>query len=179
VSGMQQILLNSCARATTAAEARYRIDAPISPSRATRVIALDPGAEPMLRRVAAEQWSGAKFFTCTSAPPTEVRDGTDGRGRTVADVVLRSATDGSETRLSEELTDADVAVMVATGNDGAVAATAIGDACTLRGIMTAGVVLAQGHDVDAAVAALRPHARVLLVTLDDRDVSEVLTALRA
>jgi hypothetical protein len=170
---MQQILLNSCARAATAAEARYRIDAPIVASRATRVVALDPGAEPMLRRVAAEQWAGAKFFTCTSAPPADVRDGT------VADVVLRSATDGSETRLSEELTDADVAVMVATGNDGAVAATAIGDACTLRGIMTAGVVLAQGHDADAAVAALRPHARVLLVTQDERDVTEVLTALRA
>ena len=166
---MQPILLNSCARATTAAESRFRINAPIAPSRATRVVALDDGAESVVRRVAEEEWSGARFFTCTSV--------SEGDGD-VADLVLRS-TDGTESRLSHELTGADVAVMVATDNDGARAASAIGDACTLRGIMTAGLVLADGHDAGAAVSALRPHARVLMVTQDERDVSEVLTALRA
>ena len=39
-------LLSSCARAATAAEARFRIDRPIAPSRAGRVVALDePAAE--------------------------------------------------------------------------------------------------------------------------------------
>jgi hypothetical protein len=165
------ILLNSCARAATAAEARFRIDAPIAPSRATRVVALDEGAARVVRRVAEQRWSGARFFTC--APPASREDEAG-----VADVILRS-TDGSSSRLSEELTGADVAVMVATANDGAAVASAIGDACTLRGIMTAGLVLADGHDTAAAVAALRPHARVLMVTHDEQDVSEVLTALRA
>jgi hypothetical protein len=91
------------------------------------------------------------------------------------------------------LVGADVAVMVATSNDGAAAASAIGDACTMRGIMTAGLVLttdgtdsrdgngqhANGRDASAAVTALRPHARVIMVTQDEHDVSEVLTALRA
>lgn len=166
------ILLNSCARAATAAEARFRIDAPIASSRATRVIALDEGAEPVVRRVAGQPWFGARFFTC-KAPALLARSNGD-----VADLVLL-CTDGSESRLSEQLAGADVAVMVATANDGARAASAIGDACTLRGIMTAGVVLGDARDTGAAVSALRPYARVLLVTRDELDVAEVLTALRA
>jgi hypothetical protein len=166
------ILLNSCARAATAAEARFRIDAPIAPSRATCVVALDEGAEPVVRRVAEQQWSDARFFTCKSPAPL-AESNSD-----VADLVLRS-TNGSESRLSEELIGADVAVMVATADDGATAASAIGDACTLRGIMTAGLVLTDGHDGRAVACALRPHARVLMVTHDELDVSEVLAALRA
>ena len=165
-------LLNSCARAATAAEARFRINAPIAPSRATCVVALDAGAELVVRRAAERQWVGARFFTCETPTLLAESDGD------VADVALRSI-DGSESWLSEELTGADVAVMVATANDGATTASAIGDACTLRGIMTAGVVLADGHDADAAVSALRPYARVIMVTYDEQDVSEVLTALRA
>ena len=168
---MQQILLNSCARAATAAEARFRIDRPIRPSRAARVVALDQGAEAVVRTVAAAAWSSAKFFTCEvpGAAPADAG---------FADVVLRSV-DGAESRLSDELAGVDVAVMVATEDGGAAAASAIGDACTLRGIMTAGLVLGHGGDARAAVAALRPYARVLMLTEDEADVSEVLTALRA
>lgn len=166
------ILLNSCARAATAAEARFRINAPIVPSRGARVIALDEGAESVVRRTAGQQWASARFFVCKSPGLLAASDGD------VADVVLVS-TDGSESRLSEELAGADVAMMVATADDGANAAAAIGDACTLRGIMTAGVVIADGHDAEATVSALRPYARVLMVTRDEQDVAEVLTALRA
>ncbi|HEX5996800.1 MAG TPA: hypothetical protein VFY84_16795 [Jiangellales bacterium] len=166
------ILLNSCARAATAAEARFRINAPIAPSRGARVIALDEGAEAVVRRVAEQQWSSARFFVCRPPGLLPTSNGD------VADLVLRS-TDGSESRLSTELAGADVAVMVATTDDGADAAGAIGDACTLRAIMTAGVVIRDGHDAEATVSALRPHARVLMVTRDEHDVSEVLSALRA
>jgi hypothetical protein len=169
---MRPILLNSCARAATAAEARYRIDAPIAPTRATRVVALDAGAEPVVRRAAEQPWAGARFFTC--AAPARLA-GSDGD---VADVVLRSV-DGSQSRLSEQFDGADVAVMVATANEAARAASAIGDACALRGIMTAGLVIGDGHAAAAAVSALRPHARILLVTRDEHDVADVLAALRA
>ena len=168
---MQQILLNSCARAATAAEARFRIDRPIRPSRAARVVALDQGAEAVVRTVAESAWSSARFFTCEVPGAAPAQAG-------FADVVLRSV-DGAESRLSDELTGADVAVMIATADAGAAAASAIGDACTLRGIMTAGLVLGHGGDARAAVAALRPYARVLMVTEDETDVSEVLSALRA
>ena len=171
---MRPILLNTCARAATAAEARFRINAPIRPSRATRVVALDEGAYLVVRRIAERPWAGARFFTYRPPAPAPIGPGHGD----VADIVLRS-TDGSDSWLSAELDGADIAVMVATANDGARAASAIGDACTLRGIMTAGVVLADRGDTGAATAALRPHARVLIVTHDELDVSEVLAALRA
>lgn len=168
------ILLNSCARAATAAEARYRINAPIAPSRGARVIALDHGAEAVVRRVAEHRWSSARFFVYRSPWLLAANNGD------LADLdLLLLSTDGSESLLGDELAGADVAVMVATADDGADAAGAIGDACTLRGIMTAGVVITDGHDAQATVSALRPHARVLMVTQDEHDVAEVLGALRA
>jgi hypothetical protein len=44
--------------------------------------------------------------------------------------------------------------------------------------MTAALVLGERGDEERAVAALRPHARFILVTSDEQDVSEVLSALR-
>lgn len=176
--------------AATAAETKFRIDAVIVPTRHTRVVALDDGAVPVVQRVAKQQWADARFFVydklvsdklaSDELAPTAASDGhpfTAGANGE-ADVALRGV-DGSGARLIEELAGADVAVMVATADDGAAAATAIGDACTLRGIMTAGLVLGDRGTASAAVSALRPHARVLMVTTDEHDVAEVLTALRA
>ena len=164
------ILLNSCARAATAAEARYRIDAPIAPTRGTRLLGLDLGAAALMRRVAEQTWAGARFFArAPGAPP-------DG-----ADLALL-ATDGTTTRLDVELDGADVAVMVATTDDVAGAAAVVGQACARRGIMTAGLVLPADGDgawPSATVAALRPYAQVLIVTRDDEDLAAILSALRA
>jgi len=179
---MRPTLLNSCARAATAAEARYRINAVIAPSRAVRVVALDVGAEPILRQVAKQHWASARFFTCvpttrgtSNGQPVSVLSGGNGAG---PDIELRSV-DGSVARLTDELVDVDVAVMLATADDGAAAAAVIGEACSRRGIMTAGLILGELREVGAAVSALRPHARVLMVSTDEHDVAEVLTALRA
>jgi len=170
--GMRPTLLNSCAMAATAAEARFRINAPAFTRRATRIVALDDGAATIMRSVATSSWAGARFF---SYEPGDQPDHANGQ---VADIALH-APDGSSTRLSDELSDADVMVMIATADDGAEAAAAIGRACTLRGIMTAGLILGDGRDVRAAVSALRPHARVLMASKDEHDVSDMLTALRA
>jgi len=86
--------------------------------------------------------------------------------------------DGHRRRLAEELAEADLAVMVATDSSGATAAAEIGRASAERGIMTAGVVIDAGQ-AHAVLGALRPFARVLLVTQDEQDVAEVLAALRA
>ncbi|MGH3629795.1 MAG: hypothetical protein ACRDRL_20455 [Sciscionella sp.] len=168
---MKPILLNSCALATTAAEARYRVDAPIEGRRGARVVALDDGAATVVRRIAQQEWNGARFFTLAARTSAESRD-------VQADMTLRH-TDGHDSRLYEELAEADVAMMVATADCAGQAASVIGHACSRRGIMTAGVVLGDQYQVQDAVAVLRPHARVLLVTEDDKDVAEVLTALRA
>ncbi len=158
-------LLHSCASAATAAEARFRVDYPNSTVRASRVIALDRGAAAVVGRLADREWSGSHFLTYL------------GQG-TAGDAVLR-AHDGSETRLSQELTGADVSVMVATSDAGAEAASVIGNACFERGIMTAGLIVAEGESVDAAVSSLRPYASVLVVAVDDDYVAEMLYALRA
>jgi hypothetical protein len=170
---MRPTLLNSCAWAATAAEARYRINGAPQTPRASRVVALDVGAADVVRELSEQPWRGTRFLSY-DANPDGGPSAPDGE---LADIVL-DASDG-RVRLSEELIDADFMMMIATAGDGATAATAIGNACALRGIMTAGVILGREHDVDAAVTALRPHARVLLVTNDKNDVAEIMSAVGA
>ena len=90
-----------------------------------------------------------------------------------------AAVDGRHAPLRDELADADVVVMVAAVDGSGATASAIGRAAADRGIMAAGVILGDAREVRDVVSALRPHARVLLVTTDEQDLSEVLTALRA
>jgi hypothetical protein len=161
------ILASSCAMAATAAEARYRIDAKPQPPRATSVVALDDGALSVVRDLAAQEWNAARFLGCA--------DGADGD---YADLQLCTV-DGESVRLSEELGRADFVMMIATGGGGAAAAATIGDACTLRGIMTAGLVVGADGDSGAALTALRPNARVLLVTGDEQDATELLAVVGA
>ena len=143
------ILANSCAQAATAEEARFRIDRPIS-GRNALVIALDNEAAEIVDRVAELPWQGARFFRSP--------DGLD---------------------LEHELTDADVAMMIATADADADVAETIARACAARGIMTSGLILGERLEVADAVSTLRPYARNLMVTEDEEDVAAVLTALRA
>jgi hypothetical protein len=142
---MRPILLNSCALAATAAEARFRIDRPIG-SRAAVIVALDDEAAEVVDRVAERPWGAARFFHADDGP---------------------------------DVSDADVVIMVATAHADAETAAELARTCTQRGIMTAGLILGDRREVAAAVSALRPYARNLMVTDDEDDVAEVLTALRA
>ena len=187
----QPTLLNSCARAATAAEARFRIDYPDTQQRAARVIALDERAAELVRRLAGAHWRGGHFLVFEAVvPATAPAGGADGEANgaapdsapdPVADATLRAA-DGAQVLLSSELEDADSAVMIATAQASASAASVIGDACAARRISSAGLVIAGGapghDDVDDVVAALRPNAMVLVVLQDHRDVPEILSALR-
>jgi hypothetical protein len=162
----QPTLLSSCARAATAAEARYRISVPEFTRRSSRVIALDEQAAAVVRQLAAQRWSGGHFLVYDSAVPD--------------DALLRPAAGGTAL-LSEELDGADAVVMVATAGANAEAASIIGNACAARGIMSAGLVVpAAGAPgpVGEVVTALRPNAMVLVVLRDAADIPEVLSALR-
>jgi hypothetical protein len=137
---MRPILASSCARAATAAEARFRIDRPIG---------RDPDeAAAVVERVAALPWRGARFARAREA-------------------------------VAADLGETDLVVMIATGDADGEAAATLARACFERGIMTEGLILGDRLDVAAAVSALRPYARNLMVTDDEDDVAEVLTALRA
>jgi hypothetical protein len=143
------ILLNSCAMAATAAEARFRIDRTID-GRNALIVALDDEAADVVDRVAERPWGGARFFRTPDVEP-----------------------------VLEQLEDADVTIMVATADADGEAASELARACASRGIMLAGLILGQRLDVAGAVSALRPYARNLMITEDEDDVGAVLTALRA
>jgi hypothetical protein len=157
-------LLSSCARAATAAEARYRISYPGFARRSSRVIALGGESEGTVRDMGGRPWDGGHFLVFDSAVPD--------------DALLRHAGTGGTALLSEELDGADTVVMVASAGASAEAASIIGDAAAARGIMSAGLVLPGGDSVSAVVSALRPNAMVLVVLQDVADVPEVLSALR-
>lgn len=159
------------ARAASASESRYRITVPIAPARAARVIALDPRAAAITRRVADGPWANARFYTC------EVGRGA-GRSDEPEGEVLLQGLDGASAALADVLMGTDVVVVIATDDSGRTQAAAIGRGCSARAITTAGVVLGDGFAAEEAVAALRPHARVLLLSADESDVFELLTALR-
>jgi hypothetical protein len=146
---IRPILGNACAQAATAREARFRIDREIG-GRIALIVALDAAAAEVVDRVAERPWGAARFFRSPS-----------------------------EVRLGEELSDADVAIMIGTADADAGAAATIASACSERGIMTAGLILGDRDEVSGATAALRPYARNLLITEDEDDVAAVLTALRA
>jgi hypothetical protein len=165
------ILGSSCARATSAAEMRYRIDRPIRGRSGARVIGLDEGAAAIVEHISRHRWGHARFLSLTE-PVGDV-------GERGSESVALRGTDGEMSNLLAELEEADVVVMVATIDADAAAATIIGAACTVRAIMTAGLVIGERARIGGAVAALRPHARVLMVTTDAQDVIDLLTALRA
>lgn len=163
---------STSAQATTAYESRFRIDYPLAPARDVRVIALDSGAESIVRQASGLPWNTARFFVCGSAA------GTDGSRDSPDDVNL-SGLDSRPTSLTAELVGAGAAIVVATTDARASAAAIIGAACTVRGIMTAGIVVGTDTDSYATVAALRPYARVLIVSNDENDLVALLSALRA
>jgi hypothetical protein len=146
---MRPTLLNSCAHAATAEEARFRIDRPIG-GRSVVIVALDDSAAEVVDRVAERPWGAARFFRSPAEPS-----------------------------LDAEIPEADVIIMVGTADADGGAASRIARACTERGIMAAGLILGERLDVAGAVSALRPFARNLMVTDDEEDVAAVLTALRA
>jgi hypothetical protein len=171
---MRPTLLNSCARAATAAEARFRIDYPAGAARSSRVIALNEGAAAFVCGLAGQRWSGGHFLVFDHLLTA------NGSAGEPADAVLRDA-GGTGQLLSAELDGADVVVMIATSAVPAAAASVIGDACALRGIMSVGLVLDEAAEPGTArevVAVLRPNAMVLVILKNGDDIPEFLTALR-
>ena len=58
-------LLSSCARAATTEEAAFRIDYPLVPARATRVVGFDARAVQAVRSAADHEWGQAQFYSAS------------------------------------------------------------------------------------------------------------------
>lgn len=155
-------LLSSCARAASAEEAAYRIDYPLAYARSTRVVAFDPGAAEVVQAVADRPWGQAQFYTALDSE---------------TDLVTLA---GEHRLIEAEVEHSDSVIMVATEGVNAAAVAAVGTACRTRAIMTAGLLLTgDGALSGETLAAIRPHARILLVPADQDDLLDLLTAIRA
>jgi hypothetical protein len=152
------------ARMSSAAEARFRVEAPNSLPRSIKVIALDRVAQPIVERLARAGWQHASFFA--AIPPDTLRD-TAGRTRS----------------LREEVDAADLVVLVAGPGGQAHAAPEVGAACSLRRVMTTGFLVgtaaAPQSEVARTLAQLRPWSLMVVVAGSDEYLDDMMTALRA
>lgn len=167
------------ARMASAAEARYRVQAPNSLPRAVKVIALDRASEAIVGRLAQSRWNRAGFFTASAfagapahaaAPPFSMTGW-------LSDLA------GRATDLLAEVATADLVVMVAGAGGSAEAAALIGEACSLRRVSTTGLVVGSAGageaDLARTLAQLRPWSLMLVIASDDQYVADMLAALRA
>jgi hypothetical protein len=163
------------ARATTAAESRYRIDAPNSRARTIKVIALDEPSEDVLRRLSEGKWNKATFLTASAFA------GAPKQSESLAGWLSDIA--GRTKNLLEEIEGADLVVMVVTAGQRADAASLIGEACSLKRVNTTALVLG-GTDIPDEVLSrtlsqLRPWSLMLVISGAEEYIEDMLTALRA
>ncbi len=168
-------MLSESARMSSAAEARFRIDAPNSRPRTIKVIALDQPSERVIKDLAQRQWNSATFFTATAfgdAPR---------KGESFAGWLSDLA--GRTKNLVEEINGADLVVMVAKAGENAQAASIIGEACSLKRVMTTALVLGGNSISDEVLsktlAQLRPWSLMLVIASAEEYIADMLTALRA
>ena len=169
-------MLSESARMSTAAEARFRIDAPNSRPRHVKVIALDATSEALVKHLAQRRWNSASFFTASAfagAPP--------GRGFSMQGWLSDLA--GRTKDLIDEVSSADLVVMVAAAGENAQAAALIGEACSLKRVNTTGLILdgasATDEMLSKTLSQLRPWSLMLVIANGEDYIEDMLTALRA
>jgi hypothetical protein len=173
------VMLSESARMRSSAEARFRVQAPNSMPRAIRVIALNAAGEAVVRRLAGTGWKHATFFTAAAG----------GAPGGLGDLSLASADDafrdlaGEIRSLTSEVDDADLVVLVAGPGGHAQAASLIGQACSLRRVMTTaflvGVASASEKALSMTLAQVRPWSLMVVIAESDDYIDHMLTALRA
>jgi 1,6-anhydro-N-acetylmuramate kinase len=162
------------ARMSSAAEARFRIDAPNSKPRAVKVIALDRPSERVVKELAQRQWNRATFFTASAFGSTPKQ------GESFAGWLSDIA--GRTKDLIDEVNSADLVVMVAAAGESAQAASIIGEACSVKRVMTTALVLggsASDEALSKTLSHLRPWALMLVIASAEEYIADMLTALRA
>ena len=160
-------MLSESARMSSAAEARFRVQAPNSQPRAIKVIALDAVAEAVVRDVGHAGWTNATFFTAPRPAERAV----------VADL------SGHERDVAQEIAGADLVVLVAGPGGHAHAAAAIGEACSARRVMTTGFIVgarsAPDDELSKTLAQIRPWSLMLVISNHDDYITDMMVALRA
>jgi hypothetical protein len=150
-------MISESARVTTAAEARFRINAPNSRPRAVKIIALDRPSEAVLALLARGQWNRAEFFHAVEL----VNSG----------------------RLREVVDAADLVVMIAAVGEDAPEVSAIGEACSRKRVTTTGLIVCPpdtpADTLSRTLAQVRPWMLMLVIASSVDYVEDMLSALRA
>jgi hypothetical protein len=164
-------VLSESARVTTAAELRFRVQAPNSKTRVTTVVALDPASEPFVHHLSEARWNQATFLKAPEADSVELAD--DGWLTTF---------DDRRMRIRDEVDASDQLIMVAAPGGHAGAAAAIGRACSRKRVTTTalivGAVDAPDSEISKTLAQLRPWSLMVVIANSDDYVSDMMTALR-
>jgi hypothetical protein len=170
-------MASESARASSAAEARFRIDDPNPRPRVVKVVALDRPSQAVAERLAQDHWNGASFLTVSAFSAEPQADGQFSMQAWLSDL------SGRTRHLLDEVTGSDLVVMIATAGESVPAAAIIGEACSLRCVTTTALVLGDASASDAALARtlaqLRPWALMLVVASSEDYIADMLTALRA
>jgi hypothetical protein len=170
-------MLSESARMSSAAEARFRVQAPNSKPRAIKIIALDAPSELVVKRLAHGSWNHATFFTAAASAGLPQGDQPFSGDGWLTDL------DGRPRSLMDEVATADLVVMVAAPGGNAQAASIIGEACSLRRVNTTGLIAGGISTSDKAVsktlAQLRPWSLMVVIADADDYIDDMLMALRA
>ena len=146
-------MLSESARMSSAAEARFRIQAPPPTARAVMVIPLDSGSERLVATLSARTWNGVTFLSASAA----------------ADVLT-------------DVAAADLVVMVASAGADASAAATIGEACSHRRIPTATCVIRSASASETALSStlgqVRPWSLMVVIASDHDYVEDLLRSFR-
>ena len=169
-------MLSETARVTSAAEARFRINAPNSKPRHVKVIALDHASEAVIKHLARLPWNRASFFTASTFAGEPPASGFSMPGW-LSDLAGRTKD------LIDEIDSADLVVMVATAGANAQAANLIGEACSLKRVNTTGLILGGASATDdmlsKTLSQLRPWSLMLVIANGEDYIEDMLIALRA
>jgi hypothetical protein len=167
------------ARMNSAAEARFRVQAPNAGPRTIKVIALDAAGEAVIRRLAGAGWTHATFLTAAARAMSGDRG--DASHGLASDALSDLA--GHRRSIADEVDTADLVVLVAGPGGEAHAASIIGEACSRRRVMTTGFLVgvssASQGALSKTLAQLRPWSLMVVVAKNDDYIDDMLTALRA
>jgi hypothetical protein len=162
---------------SSADEARFRIQAPNSKPRAIKVIGLDAESEPVVRRLAERPWQNATFFVTSPSARAPLSEESFAKDDWLRDL------DGRPHSLMTEIETADLVVMVATAGGHAQVAALVGEACSLKRVMTTsfivGGVSAEESELSKTLAQVRPWSLMVVLASADDYVGDMLIALRA
>ena len=170
-------MASESARASSAAESRFRIDAPNARPRAIKVVALDRPSQAVVERLGQGRWNGASFLTASAFSAESQASGRFSMQAWLSDL------SGGTKHLLEEIRGSDLVVMIASAGEDVPVAALIGEACSIERVTTTALVIGGPVATDQALAhtlaQLRPWALMLVVASAEDYIADMLGALRA